>query len=211
MIDSTRILTLVFLSAISVSVRASPVYADPIIIFNTAVDSNGDVLPRRTVDPHFQLASSPKGPAPAYVLDSTFCRGHYGPWLADNKHSKWIGPKANERHYLKAGKFDYRTTFDLTGQDPNTAILKGKWTSDNNATLYLNGVDTGNTTPTGGYGSFSHFSVTSGFIAGINTLDFVVRNIRGRNVPNNPTGLRVEFTQATANGDGSETVPSDRP
>jgi len=206
-----RVTKLVLLITISVFGRISPASADPIIIFNTAVDSNGDVLPPHTVDPHYQLTNSPKGLAPAYVMDSTFCRGHHGPWLADNKHSKWIGPKANQLHYLKSGKFDYRMSFDLTGLDPNTAILKGKWTSDNNATLYLNGVATGNTTPPGGYGSFSHFSITSGFVAGINTLDFVVRNIRGRNVPNNPTGLRVVFTTATANSDATETEPFSRP
>ena len=206
-----RISRLGLLIAIAFAVRIGPANADPIIIFNTAVDSNGTVLPRHTVDPHYQLLSSPKGPAPAYVMDSNLGKGHDGPWLGNNKHSKWIGPKANESHYLRPGKFDYQTSFDLTGLDPNTAILKGKWTSDNNATLYLNGVATGNTTPPGGFSYFSRFSIKTGFVAGVNTLDFVVRNIRGRNVPSNPTGLRVVFTMATADSDATEIKPLNRP
>jgi len=47
-----------------------------------------------------------------------------------------------------------------------------------------------------GYSSLGPFTLGSGFIAGINTLDFVVNNIGGEIT--NPTGLRVEFQSATA-------------
>jgi hypothetical protein len=43
-----------------------------------------------------------------------------------------------------------------------------------------------------GFASFTPFTVNSGFIAGVNTLDFVVNNAPFAGT--NPTGLRVEIS-----------------
>jgi len=59
--------------------------------------------------------------------------------------------------------------------------------------ILLNGVSTGNTIPVGfspnySFGAWTPFTIASGFIAGVNTLHFVVNNDAG------PTGIRVELT-----------------
>src|SRR5439155_14931059 len=41
------------------------------------------------------------------------------------------------------GTYTYRTTFDLTGLNPATAILTGQFASDNGAIIKLNGVTVG--------------------------------------------------------------------
>ena len=69
----------------------------------------------------------------------------------------------------------FRLTFDLTGLDPSTATITGQWATDNfGPDILINGMSTGNTS--GGFGSFTAFSVSSGFVDGINTLDFVVQD-----------------------------------
>jgi len=93
---------------------------------------------------------------------------------------------------LPVGDYDYRTTFNLGGLMPGTAKLSGSWTSDNNACIELNGVNTGICTGAGDFESLHSFSLTSGFVKGVNTLDFVVTNIAGGS--DNPTGLIVEIS-----------------
>jgi hypothetical protein len=55
--------------------------------------------------------------------------------------------------------------------------------------IRLNGTSTGITA--GGFSGWSSFTITSGFVAGLNTLDFVVVNTGSSP---NPTGLRVELS-----------------
>ncbi len=86
-----------------------------------------------------------------------------------------------------------RLTFDLTGLDPTTASISGTGSADDSAIIRLNGNATGQTFPA--FNVLSTFSITSGFIAGVNTLDFVVSN--GGAGPN-PTGLLVNSLSGTA-------------
>jgi len=70
----------------------------------------------------------------------------------------------------------------------------GRLASDNLVQILLNGADTGM-----GASDFDHFTgfqITSGFVQGINTLDFVVTNIDCGPACVNPTGLRVEYSVA---------------
>jgi hypothetical protein len=53
--------------------------------------------------------------------------------------------------------------------------------------VLINGLSTGNAVPVPGYESFHDFSISGGFVPGVNTLDFLVLNGAG------PTGLRVEM------------------
>mgnify|MGYP003502844548 CR=1 FL=1 len=54
--------------------------------------------------------------------------------------------------------------------------------------VLINGTSTGHALPNFGWPSLHGFAIDSGFIAGINTLDFVLQNQGG------PTGLRVEMS-----------------
>jgi hypothetical protein len=193
-----RVLAACSVIAIPMSVPMWPASANPIVIFDTGVDNNGAVLPAGSVDPHYTLVSTPNGPGSAYVVDQGSPIQPNGPWIHDGKKSAWIAPAADQGNYGVTGQFDYRMTFSLKGLDRRTAVLKGKWSTDNEATIYLNGVATANTTSPDSYTTHTRFSLKRGFIRGINTLDFIVNN-DPNGEPDNPTGLRVKFTQATAN------------
>ncbi len=164
-------------------------------LFNTGVGTNGVLLVNGAVDPHYRLVQSADTSAPGpntFAVTDTLFPIVSGPWLASGPNSKWIAPQANQSSGNQAGDYQYRLAFDLTGLEPSSAVIRGRWTSDNGGPdVLLNGVSTGATSD----GNFSvlgnPFTIGSGFIDGTNTLDFVVNN----GAPGiNPTGLRVELS-----------------
>jgi len=65
--------------------------------------------------------------------------------------------------------------------------LTGQWAADNGVSnILLNGLSTGYSG--GDFNRWTSFTISSGFSAGLNTLDFIVNNGGGS------TGLRVEVT-----------------
>jgi hypothetical protein len=83
-------------------------------------------------------------------------------------------------------------------------LITGLWTADDEGVnIYINGTPTGSTTSSNGYGALaSSFAITSGFVNGTNTIEFVVQNDKqtywlGVNY-GNPTGLRVEMSGTAA-------------
>ncbi len=187
---------IVMISTVFLFLGVSVAQASPITtLYNTGVDASGVVLANGVIgDPHYSLISVPGGTST--IMTRTSAGGYpIGPWLADDALSVWIGPANNSQLNGPVGDFIYRTSFDLTGFNPLSASITGKWATDNPGTsLLLNGIVAAGMTTTG-YTVWSPFILTSGFIAGINTLDFVVRNNGG------PTGLRVEMT-----GDASAAI-----
>ena len=155
-----------------------------ISIFNTGVDVVGNVLPDGTVgDPHYTLVTVPGGTSAIRILTSV-SGFPIPPWVADNSTSTWIGPDTTDAEG-PVGIYEYRTTFDLTGLIAATASLSGQWSTDNaGLNIILNGVSTGITSPS--FTDFTPFTITSGFVSGMNELVFRVNNAGG------PTGLRVE-------------------
>ena len=96
---------------------------------------------------------------------------------------------------LSVGDYTYRTTFDLTGVDPAKFQLIGGWASDNvGLDIVLNGTSTG-LQNTAQFPSLTAFTLTTGFVSGVNTLDFIVNNAPDPNNPEapGPTGLRVDL------------------
>jgi hypothetical protein len=174
-------------------------------IFNTGVDSSGALLPLGSVDPHYTLASSaePDNPGPsAYTANLA-----NGAWIPDGPTSRWITPLPTNKR-MGVGDYVYRTALDLTGLNPALVQLSGKWTTDNQGTaIRLNGSNTGlPQTPAEGFGTFHNFAITSGFVSGVNTLDFVVHNDSGDGISMNPTGLRAEFHLASQVVPGTPSV-----
>jgi hypothetical protein len=171
-------------------VATTAAQADGIAIFNTGVNGAGAVLPSGTPDPHYALIAVPDGspvprPAtvaaehPAYVPDSPI--GSAG--------SSWIAPAASCAISYAPGAYVYRTTFDLTGLDPATAHVDGIYGSDDTVTdVRLNGVSTG---ISGGafFILIYQMHLSSGFVAGVNTLDFVVVN-----ASTGPHGFRLNVS-----------------
>jgi hypothetical protein len=168
-----------FLIGIACSIAAHAAPVPTINLYNTGQDNAHVVLPGGSVDTHYTSSG------PVYVLGAPVA----GSWLANDSVSEWVGPDTVNG----TGTYSlvYRTTVDLTGFDPVSAVLSGRWSTDNSGdNILVNGVGTGNTA--GGYSSWYTFTLTSGFIAGINTIDFAWTNSGG------PGGVRVEWTSATA-------------
>ncbi len=162
-------------------------------LYNTGVDDAGNPLPNATVDPHYTLLESPDPEYPGpntFTLEPGWPVAPDGPWVADSAVSRWIAPRARQSVGNAAGSYTFRTTFDLTGFDPARARITGRWTSDNTGMdLVLNGNSLGISQP-GNFGVFSEFTIEFGFVAGTNTLDFLVFNA---GEAANPIGLRVEM------------------
>ena len=163
-------------------------------LFNTGVDSLGAVLADGVIgDPHYRLISTPAA-TPASTSDIRIITAASGypipPYIGDNLFSRWIGPNNDADVNGPVGSYTYRTTFDLTGFDISTASITGGWSTDNNGLdILINGTSLGYTTDFAQFSTgFSAFSVGSGFVMGLNTLDFVVNNGGG------PTALRVELS-----------------
>jgi len=162
-------------------------------VFNTGVDASGNPLPGGAIDPHYSLIQSPDinwdGPE-AYVTNAGY---PIGPWAANTSVSKWISPRADAAKSNATGQYTYRTTVDLTGFDAASAVIVGRWMSDNNGLdILVNGNGTGNTTAFESFRTgYAYFTLDDHFVTGINTIDFVVMN---GTAPVNPTGLRVEMT-----------------
>ncbi len=160
-------------------------------VFNTGVDEAGKPLETSgAVDQHYQLIESPDEMSPgpdAVTLNPGF---PVGPWLAEGPDSRWIAPRAEQNVGSAEGDYTYRTTFSLSGFDPETAVLSGRWATDNSGLdVLLNGESQFATS--NGFGEFTDFEITTGFVEGENTLDFLLNNAPATN---NPTGLRVELT-----------------
>jgi hypothetical protein len=90
-------------------------------------------------------------------------------------------------------------TFDLSGFDPGSTTLSGSWAADNFGSILLNGsTPTGTGTlvlsgyPISNFESFHNFTITGGFLVGINTLDFVITD------GGVPGGLNVTNLVATS-------------
>jgi hypothetical protein len=178
----------------------SDVQAASIAIFNTGVDGSNVVLSDGAIDPHYTITSSPSsayGPEAYAATNGVYPVGG-GLWILNTSVSKWISPEVNTNQSLAVGNYTYSTTFDLTGLDPTTAVISGNWTTDNpGVDIFINGASTGNIINNSySFQSFHAFAITSGFVSGMNTLDFILKNEGG------PTGLRVEVA-GTANAAGT--------
>lgn len=156
-------------------------------IYPTGVDDHRELLPDGEVDPHYVLTlNADSDSATETYAQSTIPAP---PWVANGPLSRWIGPRVDAT--AAGGNYVYQLKLDLTGFDPSTAYLAGRWTTDDGGSLFLNGADTG--FKTSGFTDFSTFKLTQGFVTGTNILEFRVVN-GGLN----PTGLRVENIRGTA-------------
>jgi hypothetical protein len=197
-------------------VSQSQVHA-AIALFNTGVNNDHTVRSNNQAELHYTatysatnpLVPSPPAQTPVTIRVATDSNGYplsttpnAGPWLGDNSTSAWIGPgtpsntgvnATNPQLLAAPGFYTYSTTFDLTGYDPSTAIINGRWSTDNpGIAVVLNGNVIANTTPFAGFNVWTTLNpILSGFSAGVNTLSFIVENGA---TSNNPTGLRTELS-----------------
>ena len=171
-------------------------------LYPTGVDDFGDALADGLVDSHYKLVVNPDGGSPdALVQNSTAFPIVTGPWLANNAGSKWIGPRLDTSG-AATGDYTYRLLVDLTGFNPSTVTISGDWTSDNaGSDIMVNGVSSGQSNP-GNFGALMPFTLNSGFLAGLNTIDF-----KANNAGAGYTGLRVNRIRGLADALPAGTAP----
>ncbi len=194
---SRAALFLCFASLLAVAVARPLLGADPdgavaLIVFNSGVDPGHGLLPDGATDPHYRLVQSPDPAFPGPEARVAAISGWpYPQWVENGPDSKWISPRVDVAEGNNSGTYIYRTTVDLTGLDPATAVVNGRWATDNDGLdILLNGLSTGNQVLLGfNFGAFAPFTITNGFVPGSNTLDFVVHQAGAAT----PTGLRVEW------------------
>ncbi len=123
-------------------------------------------------------------------------------WLPNTPASSWewsttagtpVGTALNPLVYT------FRHTFILDSLlNPATALITGRWATDNVGTqISVNGLASNQTSP--GFAAWSSFSLNAGFVAGLNVLDFVVEDY------GLVAGMRIEFL--TADADTLASVP----
>jgi len=173
--------SLLLVSQVEASTMAIP-------LFNTGVNGSGGLLANTTIDPHYSVIAAPNPYNTAYTGTGSDTTGPM-PWLDDGPNSRWIGVTPWMAEWRPTGTYTFRTTFDLSGMIPGSATINLSIVADNTCDVYLNGVHTGITTPFEKFDSFSNYSISSGFINGVNTLDFSIYE-----PGSTPCGLRVEMT-----------------
>lgn len=181
-----RYVAILLIAAITqLAFEPTEVSAVPIVnLYNTGLDSVGNYLATSAPDGNYSVISSPLGPfTPVAVDDTVYPFPAF--WIANNPTaSRWIGTTAVNSDGPN-GNYLYRTTFSLPASFAS-ATISGVWgTDDPGLDILINGSSTSQVS--GGFSTLVPFSVTSGFVAGLNTLDFLVANVGG-----GPTGLRVD-------------------
>lgn len=178
-------------------------------LFNTGVDEYGVVntneLPNNP-DPHYRLiySSDLNNPGPNTIVWNMFTYpiALYGGNFANpDGKSQWIGPQANS-YSSPTGQYVYRITFLLDSVDlTQPAKLEGIWyVNEIGNDILINGKSTGNSISSvqSSSGKFSYpFTITNGFVPGLNTLDFVTTRSTTANPSYQQSALRVDFSDPT--------------
>ena len=171
------------LLTIPVGVQAATITS----LFATGVDNAGNPLtPAGTnglTDPHWLVTTTPgSGHIPAVTFK-------HPAYFDTETFSRWISINAN------GGSggivYQFRTTFTLPANfNPAvTSITVSCATDDAMNGAFLNGALLAGDCD--GFGGFQVFGITSGFVAGTNTIDFLVQD-------NGPPGaFRAQFTSNT--------------
>jgi hypothetical protein len=180
---------------------ASLLSAAPLTTHNTGVNASDVVQSIGSSTSFWTLASEPAGATEA--LGSNPFRYFNGAYFVDNSLSGWVSP-GNTGNASVSGIYTYQFLLDLTGFNPATANVAGVFGTDNGGAMLLNGVSVA-TTAFNAFGAPTNFSMTSGFIAGINTISIQTNN--DPNAGGNPTAFRVQFSTATADLVGPSSVP----
>jgi hypothetical protein len=179
---------------------AGYVRAGSIPLFSTGVDSSGTPLVGGSIDPHWEITAGPGLTSSVSAFVVTNPNGLY----AMSPSSSWIWVNADGSGGI-GSPYSFELTFSLTSSQASTAALSGMWGVDNNGSIDFNGsaaAGTGALSLTGGtvdnFDVFHSFTITGGFVAGVNKLDFLAED------DENPGALNVNNLILTAT---SGTVP----
>ena len=165
----------------------------PIRVFNT-----GKGLQEGEPDPHWQIVRVGNDPKfkPRQAIVATVPEGCWGP--NESTRSQWISTEG-KLPLAFGGIYTFRTTFDLAGRSPKTAILRGWFLADDFIqSMRINGRDVSlKETSCGGvpYSLYRRFTIDQGFVEGVNILEIEVNNSEADDKTKpNPMGLRIELS-----------------
>ena len=181
--------------------------ADSLTLYTTGVANNGTLLAAGSADSHYQYLNSNSSGQNVVVTSS-----NPPAWAANTGSSQWVSIDANGNKDYPNGTYTFRTTFTI---DPtqnyllSTATITGSLRTDDRVRIFLNGKDTGIDLPPGtgsGYlpGALSTFAISSGFVLGVNTLDFVIQNTPASATP---IGLQVVTIAGSIQGPITTVTP----
>lgn len=146
-------------------------------LFNTGMDEFGNLLPDGALDPHYTFGFPlPNAGQNARVIAEPL----HPSWMPNNDTSRWLWigedahPNGNGVNDPLMAQFELY--FDLTGFDPRTAVLRGRWVADDaGVQIYINGHPTG--IDATGFDYFTEFTIISAsmpgvFLPGLNVIEF---------------------------------------
>lgn len=159
-------------------------HAEPLPLHNSGTDTGGVMLALGSIDPRIAIIDRTDGRSgtAAYAVP------HYVGWLPNSATSLWLSASPDPRQ-AGIAQWTFRVPIDLSGYAQNTARIQVRVTSDN-AIIWtqLNGHDIGFTTDVSAFIAWHNLSLTNGFRAGLNYLDFRV------NDSGPPSGFRIELS-----------------
>jgi hypothetical protein len=161
----------------------------PIGTGNWLDNSSGQVVPG---NPSNWISDGNQGQGSGVLASGPNSQGVYNQGYNSNPFSN-SDPGSNSS---PVGYFYYTTTFQGVAGQTSLAGGSGLWATDNNGiTIFLNGHNEGNVTPTAGFTQFYNFTVNSAdFVTGTNYLTFEVFNEQTGSAHHSPTGLNVVGT-----------------
>ncbi len=165
-----------------VAAIATPGMAGVLTLHNT-----GEGLSQGDLDPNWTV-TLPDGSSFGSAISATDPNNG---WIAPTPPNTWISVAG--RDAVPLGLYQYSTTFTIgAGFDPATATISGHWWADDQYAsneIDLNGVkvsDFDGAIYNESNAANALFSISSGFVAGLNTLTFRVENTGG------PGGLLIQ-------------------
>lgn len=156
-------------------------------VFCTGVDQGGKVRSPGEKDLHYSMTTKTDDHGPAVIVKPDPA------WVKPPAGSAWIAPISVHHHNkTPPGVYDYTMTIDLTGVDETFVSLSGEWVTDNTGIILLNGKATGVQHKDRDFRELKSFSISRGFVKGMNVLLFKVTN---GHAAHNPSGLLVANLQ----------------
>ncbi|NOQ16786.1 MAG: hypothetical protein GQ581_06980 [Methyloprofundus sp.] len=154
------------------SVMAHSTAIIDIEIYGTGLDGIGNPLGIGDNDLHYTVNEN--SGTPAQVLS-------HPAYFPNNSDSQWIWQNASGTPADVTRTFT--TTFELTGLDLSSVEINGAWGTDNQGLdILINGNSTGINllgVIEDNYQALTDFTINSGFVSGINTLEFIIQDSGG--------------------------------
>lgn len=180
------------------ALAALPAQATVTGLFNTGVDDDGVALAngasRGDTDPHYTYMFVDPAPTALSIFTDPAVLYYNSAYAPESSTSRWVSVNgqggADEPDTYSNVTVAFHLNFDISDIAPDLVTITGQWaTDDRGLDILVNGLSTGNTVS--GFNSLRNFTLDQHFIAGANTLDFIMRDDL------TPLAFRVEGITAT--------------